>query len=185
MTALNRVLPLFSGTVARVARRALRALSGFIFAQLIIGAVSSFAWGAAVPAAAAAPLGWETVHAEGDDGMFVGARSRTESDGEFVFATDGTRFSIVFGNENWHLGRQSRFVPVSIKVDNVCFDGEAVVADRGGIVADVTPELLKAFADGSTATIDINRGDVVWTLDLHGFSAAMLKARNYFLMSSR
>jgi hypothetical protein len=55
-----------SGTLAWAARRTLRAISGFIVAQLIIGVVFSFAWGAAVPAAAATPLGWEVFHTEGD-----------------------------------------------------------------------------------------------------------------------
>ena len=36
--------------------------------------------------------------------------------------------------------------------------------------------VLKGFADGAQAVVDINDGDIVWTFDLDGFTAAMSDA---------
>jgi hypothetical protein len=161
-------------------RRAGRVAAGLVAALLTLGAVSVSAPASAEPASAASLLkprgAWQGFSFTRNGAPLLGAKIGTDKGGLIAFMTNGDTLSLVLMNPNWDLKIGHR-APVRVRIDNESFIGTAVVSDRASIeIPDVSLNVFKGFADGAKAEINVNNGDVVYKLDLGGFTAAMSDA---------
>ena len=179
---------LLSHTLVTSPRRGLtasftrRLAVGLIAAPLVLGTVSVTALVSAAPASAFTFLhshgaaGWQGFIPGEDGETWRGATTKMRKGGTTVLVVDGDTVSLILTNPAWDL-KVDRRPPASVKVDGESFVGNAVVTHRDIIeISNISMKVIKSLADGAEAVVDIDDGDIVWTLDLHGLSAAMLEA---------
>ena len=152
-----------------------RCAAGLLAAQLIVGAVSTLA--TAAPAVAATVLdrhdAWQGFTTTLDGDRLFGAITRMNHGGTAAFLITGDTLSLVMTNPDWDF-RDGRTVPVRLTIDGETYTGSGTVRGSDMIeMPNVNKEVMGRFIDGAEATLDVNDGDLVWTLDLHGFTQAM------------
>jgi hypothetical protein len=155
-----------------------RFAASLVAAQLAFGAVSTTALVSAAPANAAvfAQHGfWQGIAAS--DGF--GARTSVGDVGTAAFIVKGSRLSIVLVDDAWSLNVGVE-VPVTVTIDGEVLSGTAVATDEHTVeMSDVRMSVLKQFVDDDMAVVNVNN-DIVWTLNLYGFTAAMTDALNAY-----
>jgi hypothetical protein len=158
-----------------------RCAAGFIAAQLLIVPVAT--------GFSAAPASAATVSAEHgawqgfSSGSLVGVMTRMDSGGIAAFVVKGDSYTLLLSNPNWSLKVGAR-VPVSVTIDGEVFTGTAVASDTDMIeMPNVTTNVLRQFVDGAKAVVDVNDGEIVWSLDLDGFTASMADALRLYRAS--
>jgi hypothetical protein len=153
-----------------------RCATGLVTAQLAFGAVSTAALVSAAPADAAVLLQhgfWQGITAAGG----FGAMTSLSDGGKAAFIAKGSTLSLVLVGDGWSLNVGAE-MPVTVTIDGHVLSGTAVATDAHTIeVSDVRMSVLKEFVDDDMAVINVNN-DIVWTLNLYGFSAAMTDAAN-------
>jgi hypothetical protein len=158
-----------------------RLARGLIAGQLMLGAVSIGALATATPSHAATVLNphgaWRGIAEIEDSAVAFGAMTEMRNGGAAAFVVKRGSLSLVLTNSDWTLKNRAS-IDVSVQIDGTTYSGHGVASDRQTIeIPDVSTEVLKMFVDGSQAEINVNDGDIVWTLDLTGFTAAIVEAQ--------
>lgn len=113
----------------------------------------------------------------------LGATAKMTKGGTAAFVVKGDTLTLVLTDPDWHL-KVNRRPPARVQIDGESFTGRAVVGGRDFIeIPNISMAVLKGFADGAEAVVDINDGDIVWTFDLDGFTAAMSDAMKAYKVS--
>jgi hypothetical protein len=173
-----------SGLTASLTRRL---AAGLIAAPLMLGTVSVSALIAAAPASAVTFLrqhgSWTGVLPTGAGEVLTGAVAKMTEGGMALFGVKGDTLTLKLTNPAWDL--KVGFRPRAyLEIDGKSFTGRAIVTSRDVIeIPDISIDVLKGFADGAQAVVDINDGDIVWTFDLDGFTAAMSDALKGYKVS--
>jgi hypothetical protein len=161
-------------------RLARRFAAGLVAALLTLGTVSVSAVVSAEPTSAAILLTqhgtWQGFSINDRGATLVGVKAEMIKGGLTAFLVKGDTLSLVLTDPNWDL-RIGHRTPVRVQIDDETFIGTAIVSDHDSIeIQNVSLNVLKGFADGAKAVVNVNEGEIVWTLDLDGFTAAMSDA---------
>ncbi len=164
-----------------------RLAGGLIAGQLILGAISIGSLASSSPSEAAtvmSPHGaWQGIATTGNGQMAYGAMTKLDKGGMVAFVVKGDTLSLVLSDPSWNL-RSDGSVQVRLRIDGATYTGTAVVDDRDMIeIPNVSAEVLKMFAGGAQAVVDLGDGAAVWTLSLDGFTASMSDAVRYYQAS--
>jgi hypothetical protein len=155
------------------------AAPGLVAAQLALGTVSASALFGAVPASAAvlAQHGlWQGVAFRQDDRPVYGAITPMDHGGTAELVVKGDSLSLILSNPDWHF-HVDLTVPVHVQIDGASYSGTGTVTRADVVeISHVSLDVLKMFVAGAKAKIDVNDGDVVWTIGLDGFTASMSDA---------
>lgn len=168
---------LHSGLTASLTRRV---AAGLVAAQLMLGTACVSALISTAPASATTFLrshgAWQGFVASSDGETLVGARAEMTKGGMAAFVAHGDTLTLALTDPAWDL-KVNRRPPVRVQIDGERFIGKAVVSGRDFVeIPNISMAVLKGFADGAQAVVDIDNGDIVWTFDLDGFTAAMSDA---------
>jgi len=154
------------------------AAAGLIAAPLLLGAVSLPAFAAAPASVAvhAVHSAWQSFSLATNRGTLFGAMTKMSKGGTAAFLIEGDSISMVLTDPSWDFVT-SREAPVRVRIDGGSFDGTAII-NSGSLIEmrDITSKALKELYAGAEAVIDIDRGHIVWLIDLHGLTAAMADA---------
>ena len=116
---------------------------------------------------------WKSFSSRSNRKTLLGIMTKMNKGGTTAIVTDGDTVSLILTDPSWNL-KVNRRVPVRVTVDGHTLTGTAVVTSSDMIeMEDLTSNAVKELADGDEAVIDVNEGDIVWTLNLNGFTAAM------------
>ncbi len=164
-----------------------RLAAGLIAAPLMLGTVSVSALITAAPASAVTFLRqhgtWQGVLPTGAGEVLTGAVAKMTKGGMALFGVKCDTLTLKLMDPAWDL--KVGFHPrAHVEIDGKSFTGRAIVASRDVIeIPDISIDVLKGFADGAQAVVDVNDGDIVWTFDLDGFTAAISDAWNGYKAS--
>ena len=163
-------------TLPFLARRAAAAL---IAAPLMFGAVSLPGIVSAAPVSVSVHAvhgAWQSFSLASDNGTSFGAMTKMSKGGTAAFVLDGDSVTLFLSDESWDLDAD-REVPLRVRIDGDTMTGTALIVTRTMVeMRGIAPEALRKLAVGAQAVIDVDDGDIVWSLDLHGFTAAMSDA---------
>jgi hypothetical protein len=172
-------------TLTSLARRAAAAL---IAAPLMFGAVSLPTIATAAPASVSvhAEHGvWESFSLTSDSGVSHGVMTKMSKGGTVAVILDGDSITLYLTDPAWDLEPDQK-VRVRVGVDRDTLTGTAFVASPTVIeMRGLTRRALSDFVEGANAVIDVGNGSIVWSLDLHGFTAAMSDALRLYKASYR
>ena len=164
-----------------------RLAGGLIARQLILGAISIGSLASSSPSEAAtvtSPHGaWQGIATTGNGQMAYGAMTKLDKGGMVAFVVKGDTLARPERSE-LNLRMSDGSVQVRLRIDGATYTGTAVVDDRDMIeIPNVSAEVLKMFAGGAQAVVDLGDGAAVWTLSLDGFTASMSDAVRYYQAS--
>ncbi|MGB8901624.1 MAG: hypothetical protein WCC90_21325 [Methylocella sp.] len=164
-----------------------RLAAGLIATQLMLGTASVSALVSAAPASAATFLSqhgaWQGFFTADDGVTLVGARAEMTKGGTAAFVFHGDTLTLVLTDPDWDL-KVNRHPPARVQIDGESFVGKAIVSGRDIVeIPNISMAVLKGFVDGAEAVVDINDGDIVWSFDLDGFTAAMSDALKSYKVS--
>ena len=157
-----------------------RCATGLVAAQLMFGALTVTAVVVSAPAQAATVMdqhgAWQGFSTTIDGRRLFGAITRMDRGGTAAFLVKDGGLSLFMTDPSWRLV-DGKTMAVRLTIDGQSYTGTGIA--RGGDMiemADVKRDVLTMFVDGAEAQLDVNSGDYVWTLDLHGFTASMADA---------
>jgi hypothetical protein len=163
-----------------------RVAAGLIAAPLMLGAVSLQAFVASTPASAAAYAvhgAWQSFSLATSRGTLFGAMTQMSKGGTAAFIIGGDSISMVLVDPSWDFVT-SREAPVRVQIDGGALTGVAIINEGNRIeMHGITSEALKELVAGAEAVINIDHGYIVWSIDLHGFTAAMADAMKLYKAS--
>lgn len=160
-----------------------RLAAGLVAAPLVFGMVSAPAFAAPAPSVIFLKThgdgGWQGYYVKNGPEFEFGAITEMNKGGFARIVVKGGAISLILTDPSWDLKANLR-VPISVEIDGKTLTGTAVVMGRDIIEVPGAEMLVKDFGAGAQAIININDGDIVWTLDLHGFTAAIWDASKVY-----
>jgi hypothetical protein len=171
-SAFSKELPM--STILFVLAR--RAAVGLIAAPLLLGAPLPILAAGAPATVYEAHGTWQSFSSQGARGPVFGVMTKMIKGGVAVLILEGDTVTMLLKDPTWDLSAEGE-VPVRVDIDGAILNGAAVVSGRNLLaMPGITGKALNKLASGAEAVIDINSGEIVWSLDLHGFTAAMSDA---------
>ena len=169
--------------MSNFASLARRCATGLVAAQMLFGAVSVTTLALAAPAHAAVAEehgAWKGFTTTIDGRPVFGVMADMTKGGTTAFLAKDGGLELVITNPTWNF-EPGVTVPVTLTIDGQTYTGTGTSVGKDMIeMKGIGRNILAMFVDGAEAEVDVGNGAIVWTLDLHGFTASMADALRLF-----